>query len=268
MLLVFPIDYRETAPHALGRGDKDNYHRLIALAFQDSHDIGRARARLEILAEPNPASTLAAQANKVIASGDSPQDAQALDQLSRALVQQPPPTPTPVVIVQPGTEQTINQPEEVSPLETFDPNQAVLTPTGSAPSPKPGDPGVTFTQRWVTPTPLPALNAAFILQDKTQLCDMENPGPMLQVEVVDKREKPLPGALITVTWKDGEDVFYTGLHQAINPGFADFSMTPDVTYSLRVGVGGEQVEGLSPVSCLSDEGKAYFGGWALRFTEP
>jgi len=268
MLLIFPIHYVDTAPHALSRGDKDNYHRLIALAFQDSHDIGRARARLEILGEPNPASTLAAQANKVIASGDSPQDAQALDQLSRALVQQLPPTPTPVVIVEPVTEQTVIPQEEVSPLETFDPNQAVLTPTGSTPSPKPGDPGVTFTPRWVTPTPLPALNAAFILQNKTQICDPENLGPMLQVEVVDKREKPLPGARITVTWKDGEDVFFSGLHQTIDPGYADFSMTGDVTYSLRVGVGGEQVENLSPVSCLSDEGKAYFGGWALRFTEP
>jgi hypothetical protein len=268
VLTAFPVNYIDTAPHALRSGEKENYRRLIALAFQANQDIGRARARLEILAEPNPASTLAAQANKVLASGDSPQDAQALDRLSKSLVQQLPATPTPFELVQSETESAITQTDTVMPLETFDPNQAVRTPTALTPFPNPSEPAMTFTPRWVTPTPLPALNAAFILQKKSQVCDPKNSEAMLQVEVIDKRGKSLPGAHITVTWKDGEDVFFTGLHPAINAGYADFTMTADLTYSLRVGEGGQLVEDLSPVNCISDDGKAYLGGWALLFSEP
>lgn len=267
-LIFLPLQYVNTAPHALRDEDKDTFRRLVALSYQQNQDIGRAEARLGLLQETNPAATLAAQSNRMISSGELPQEAQVVDRLAKALVQPRTATPMPQ-----GTadQSQVNVPQVTTlpSLETFDPEQAIYSPTPLTPSPRPTEtPGATFTPRWSTSTPLPASGIAFLLDKRTQVCNSKSPYPLLQVQVVSRTDKPLPGARITVTWKDGEDVFYTGLHSGQNEGYADFRMQADTTYQLRVGVGGELIKDLAPVQCISDDGKAFLGGWMLVFTEP
>jgi len=88
---------------------------------------------------------------------------------------------------------------------------------------------------------------------------------MLQVEVLDENEEPLFGVKITVSWEGGEDTFFTGLHPEMGPGYADFSMTEGMIYSLRVGDTSKPVTGLFVPSCGANDGSTYPGGIKLIF---
>ncbi len=75
----------------------------------------------------------------------------------------------------------------------------------------------------------------------------------------------MPGIQINVAWDGGLDTFFTGLKPAVSAGYADFQMTPGVSYSLRVGDGGETVNGLSAPECADSNGNTFSGGVYLVF---
>ena len=67
----------------------------------------------------------------------------------------------------------------------------------------------------------------------------------------------------------GLDTFYTGLALEINPGYADFQMTPDIVYAVRAGDNGEVVSGLAVQDCsLPEGGGSFLGGVKVIFTQP
>ncbi len=83
-----------------------------------------------------------------------------------------------------------------------------------------------------------------------------------------KMANPYPGAEIIVTWQDGEDHFFTGMKPAIDIGYADFLMKPDVMYNLRMTNGGESATKISSGNCKLDLGMAYKGGIKIIFGQP
>jgi hypothetical protein len=70
-----------------------------------------------------------------------------------------------------------------------------------------------------------------------------------------------------VSWEGGEDSFFTGLKPELGLGYADYSMTPGVVYSLRLVQGGEQVSDLIASECESSSGERYWGSWLLTFAQ-
>ena len=72
---------------------------------------------------------------------------------------------------------------------------------------------------------------------------------------------------LQITWKDGDQLFYTGLKPEINNGYADFEMTKGTTYSLRVGENGETITELGVPDCTAEGHPERTGGVILRFTE-
>jgi hypothetical protein len=279
-LVFFPVKFVDTAPFSLNDDDKDSLRGMVALAYQADGDLGRARIRLELLRDSDPVKVLQAQAQRVLAQGDSSDEAQALAHMADRLANATPlpsltqATSTGAVTaavspsVSPKRGKALTSTPQVAGSTTPTPEntlEAVFTPTPSAAGTD--APQVTFTPR-ATMTPAADLNAAFGLDKKTQVCDPSQVNPLLQVEILDHLGKPVPGAQVNVVWDGGQDSFYSGLHPEVDAGYADFEMKPNVKYSLRVGESGETVNNLKAVKCTSTMGTDYWGGWSLRFSEP
>jgi hypothetical protein len=249
-VVLYPVRYQDSQPSALREDYRAAYRRLIAEAYQADGNLPRARERLNLLQDDDQQRALAAQAQRILADGGGPEDARPLALLAAALNGAPPevtrPTAAPTDTPRPG---------QPTPAGTIDLGQAVSTPTPVLPTltPRP-----TFTPR-PSATPPRVLEAPFSLVNKSEVCDGSLPPARLAVEVKDKDGNPLAGVRIQVAWDGGQDTFYTGLVPEIDPGYADFTMQPGLSYTLRAGDAGDPVADLSIPACG--------GSWKIEFQE-
>lgn len=238
--LVFsPVRYRNVAPSVLDAAAKDDYRRVIALAYAANHNLFRARERLSVLDGADAGYLLASQAQRMLAENGSVQEARALAILAADLAN-------------PSAEQTA-----VPALRTATPiSETSLPASNPESSPTPAEPlAPSFT-------PLPSAtpqqqSAMFVLQSREEICDGSIAPGLLQVFVNDTAGNPLPGAQITVTWQAGEETFSTGLAPELGAGYADYLMQAGETYTLQIRPLSELVEGLSIPGCG--------GGWRIAF---
>jgi hypothetical protein len=247
-LVISPVNYQNVPPSMLTPADKDLYRAMIALSFNARGDMGRAQARLELLEDANSQVQLAAQAQQSIAQGKPAEEARSLALLAAALGKGPQPVvlPTePVLTVPPSTPST------------------ELTPTLDIPVTRPTNPPLP-----PAPLPSPTPGDPYVLKDRTNnICDVEF-SQILQVYVIDKAGKSVPGAEVIVTWSDGEDHFFTGMKPAIDLGYADFKMDVDVPYNVRMANGGQTSTNITAPNCKLDSGMEYKGGVKLIFGAP
>ncbi len=237
---INPVSYVETAPASLRAEYREDYLALIASAYASTGDLDRAKARLALLPDPDPAGTLSQLAQIRLATGDSQFEARALAQLAAALGDRPTPVDT--------------QPAYAS--------SASPTPTGPTP---------TYT---LTPPPPPTRTptstpgAPFELIEKQQICDPDIPLPLLQIEVLDAAGRPVPGIEVLVVWDSGQDHFFTGLKPELGMGYADFTMSEGVIYTLQLVDSEIPLTGLTTEDCLSEDGEFLVGSWLLTFQQP
>ncbi len=263
--LISPVKYVDTAPASLAGPYKDEYRRIIALAYAADHNLGRARERLALLDSGGSVQVLASQAQRMLAENQPPQEARALAVLASDLgkpegaASPSGETPSPQAVAGSSTEQPQAEPPAAATAAT-DVSAAIQTPTLPQPTRTPTitlTPLPTFTPR-PTATPLPILDAPFNLVSKKEACDTRAVPGLLQITVTGPDGKPLPGVKITIKWKDGEDTFYTGLAPEISPGYADFEMATGIPYNLVVG------DTSKPVSGLQSNGSC---SWRLEFSQ-
>jgi hypothetical protein len=280
-LLFFPVKFVDTAPDSLSDGDKDSFRAVIALAYNANHDAGRANARLQLLHDVDPVSALQAEAQRFLANGEPPETAQslarlaiALDKLTPAASPQPSATSNITAIFTPvasqahpdiPTEPAIPEPSTVT-VETSTPETGPSATPEPSPTPPPQDtlpaPAITI------PPEAPAMvPPAYTLDKKEQVCDPAATAPQIQIDLKDQSGSPLAGVKINVTWDSSEDNFFTGLHQEVHPGYADFEMAPEIKYNLRIGGSSEIFSNLEAVKCTAKQGSDYWGGWKLQFTK-
>jgi hypothetical protein len=238
--VINPVEYIDTAPASLREDYKSDYLALIASAYASSSDLTRARVRLAAIPDPNPAGTLSQLAQTRLAQGKPESEARALALLAAALGEQP----------TPQTSATAHT-ETPSPF-----------PTGPTPTP-------TFTRpppatHTATATP----GAPFELLEKEKVCDSDFPAPLIQIEVIDAAGRPVPGVEIKVVWDTGQDHFFTGLKPELGGGYADFTMTAGVFYTLQLVESETPVTGLISEECIEDEGVSFPGSWRLTFQQP
>jgi hypothetical protein len=261
-LLVVPGYYVDISPRSLANEEKDAYRALIAMAYTADGDLGRAQARLALLEDENVVTLLTTQAQRLLSLGSSPNEARALALLAEALQQQPGPT-----LALPGSTVDITSPTsplDLAPSATVDAQNAIRTPTSA---PLASITPMASATPLITAIPEEVLNAPFILHDQAQNCDPAAEAPRLQVEILDQTGQPIPGVRIEVTWEGGQSIFFTGLHPHVDPGYADFTMQPEVVYTLRAGSSGEIIRDLASQQCDAQDG-AYPGGWRLVFVAP
>jgi hypothetical protein len=280
-----PIEYIDTAPNSLRADFKDEYRALIAAAFVANGDLARAEARLDLLRDPDVARVLAEQAQRALAEGQSPLDAQALGILAVAVGQGI--TPAPVTPIPSNTPIEVPNSSTTLTPEFLATDMATSVPSGTitatitldaAASGTPMDNPVSQSTTTRTPpptgTPLPTRTptatpgAPFVLLDQTFICDQTLKDPLIQILAEDIAGRPVPGVEAIVNWEGGENHFYTGLKPELGLGYADFVMTPAEVYTLRLADGGEIIPGLTPAECETNTGTRYWGSWLLVFVQP
>ena len=257
---LLPVRYTDTEPATLRSDQRELYRSLVARAFLVEADTRRATTRLQLLNDPTIVEDLIAQAQTALASPDGQQEARAMALLAASLSQPglmitPLPARVTPIVSLPATATS------TSALPTV---AATFTATMPPPTPTPGS-----TQAPpATVTPLPTQGSPYQLLSREEVCSSPDDAPLLQVIVQDSQGNPVAGVKIEITLVNSAPTyFYTGLYPEISSGYADYGMTRDGVYSLRVGEGGSLVTGLQAPQC-SSEGTSYTGGLKLVFQQP
>jgi len=268
--LIAPLQVVDADPIALRTDFKDTYRSSIAAAYASTGNLPRAQARLGLLGDNNPIDTLNSQAQRLIASGES-QQADQLAALANALqnrtgqVSVPTSSPTAsengtAAITVPAA--TLSSPTPDIPLEFTETAQMTETQNVdtqvivSTATPRP------------TRTPVPTVGVPFILIAQDTVCDNTLPDGLLQVFIFNSKHRQVAGAKVIITWDNGEEQFFTGLKPEVGNGYADYTMSPDITYTLRLANGSAIASGLIAPTCQTPTGEAFIGGIKLTFQQP
>ncbi len=251
--VIDPVIFSDAGPARLRDEDKAEYIYLVSQSFAATGDWEQAQERLDELDDENIDETVAAQLERYLREG---RPAPVLNNLA-------------VLAAQLGAESPA--------LAVFGPvtgGTATPSPTIAAESPTPSlTPTPTNTRpptRTPAPSSTPTIESAptavpvYRLLNQARVCDPDAPAPRIEVDVVDAFLQPLPGVEIVVQWNEGEDHFFTGFKPEFGLGYADFQMSPEVSYSVFIVGGSPVISGLRIEDCEADEG-GLPGGWRLSF---
>lgn len=226
--LVAPRQPAGSSPAQLNIQDREIYLRLVADSYAADGDPSLAAQRLAALG-PDGRSQLAA-----LVAGDLG-DARASGEVTRLAT-------LAVALGIDSPAVALLAPPRPLPPATADPTAAIeATPTSQ---PTDGQP-------------------RFRLVDRGPLCNPGEPAGRIEILVVDTVGEPLPGLVVSVTWNEGQDAFYTGFDAARGPGYADFDMEPDIVYAVAIADDEPSAVDLQIHAC--PDGKA--GGWRLEYQE-
>jgi hypothetical protein len=256
-----PVEVIDTVPASMSDEHKDAYRLLVAQAFMTNGDPQRAIARLFLLGDDDIVNAVEDQAQRLLSRGNNIDDTRAMATLLEALEKESAiglPTATvgdEYTVLDDGSDVTPTMmitPTVVDVIVTEANTQVVTTEIPTA---------TMMPTMTATPTALPA----YALESFEKVCDPTIDTPLIQVMVKKNNGEQVPGVPIMVIWDDGDNVFYTGLKPNLGLGYADFEMTPGVSYDLHLVEGGEGVMDLSPQSCTKNDGSTYWSGWLVVF---
>jgi len=265
--VLSPLGVSDAEPTTLRADFKDQYRAVIAAAYAATGNLPRARARLALLGDANSVEALNGEAQRMQANGQSFERADQVAALALALEESTSgasgaPAATPTVQI------ASSQPEDI--LTATSPPPAVETPLEVTETPQ-----NIATQAVViestprptsTTTPLPG--KPFALTGQETICDSNLPAGLLQVMVLNSNRRQIAGVEIDITWDGGKEGFFTGLKPELGNGYADYTMTPDITYSIQLARGSDVALGLTAPTCQSPDGEAFLGGIKLTFQQP
>lgn len=274
--LIAPVEYVDASPIILREDFKDQYRIVIAASYASSHDLARARARLELLSNTDPFGELNAQTQRTVGSSESAKNVQLLAQLATDLqkgIVSIPLTSTPFAtktemaiatfptIGTPSTKSIVAQTATVELIApTFTPTvDSLQTPFVML--------AFTLTPR-PTFTPISDTGTPFILVGQDTVCDPSIEPGLLQFTLIDSRRKQIAGIEIIVSSIEGEDHLFTGFKPEVGNGYADFVMRENISYSIRVVEGRTFANNISAPICTDPNGKTYLGGLSLAFQQP
>ncbi len=267
-----PVSYVDANPALLRADFKDQFRIVIADSYAASQDLARARSRLDLLGDVDPVSELSAQAQRMLAAGESFDKVRPLAQLATDLTQgfasnpittvTPFPTfNTPVTNSTAITDETPSPEIEITetplPQATAFFEQTALVPVAAeSATPRP-----TFT---ATPGP----GSPFALVGQDTVCDPGLTPGLMQFILMDGRRRQVAGVEIVVTWNLGEDRFFTGFKPELGDGYADFIMQADTVYNIQVVTGGSFIPNITAPTCTDPNNNSYLGGLLLTFQRP
>ncbi|RPJ26756.1 MAG: hypothetical protein EHM33_10470 [Chloroflexi bacterium] len=269
--MISPPRIVDAEPVALRADFKDQYRSAVAAAYNATGNRPRARARLSLLGDADPVEALNAQAQRMLASsaggvsGEQFGHADQVAALALALDDDPDhaliSTPTAEIINNAGNISTATSPPPppdvpIALTETPEIIETQSTIIVGAVTPRP------------TRTSVPTLGAPFALTGQESLCDSNLPDGLLQVLVLNSNRRQLAGVEVVVTWDGGKEQFFTGLKTELGNGYADYIMTPEVTYAIQLARGSDVALGIVAPTCQTSSGETFFGGIKLTFQQP
>jgi hypothetical protein len=260
--VISPLRVTNADPEALRADFRDSYRAAVAAAYAANGNLPRAQARLALLNDPNFVEALNAQAQRMLANGDSFSQADQVAALALALEEgagiPAPPSPPQAAIDNPAFfTPTFPPPPPDVPFqltETLTPVETQITPLLATPRP--------------THTTVPTLVAPFVLTGQEDVCDPNLPDGLLQVVVLNSNRRQVPGMEIVITWDGGEEQFFTGLKPELGNGYADYLMTSNNTYTVQLAAGSDIAAGIGMPTCQTAGGEAFAGGIKLTFQQP
>jgi hypothetical protein len=268
--MLAPRGATNTAPAILRSDFKDQYRSAIAAAYAATGNLPRAKARLALLGDANSVDALNAQAQRILASGESFQQADQVAALALALGDEQGMSLTETVMVEPITEIVVN--EATTSTSTLPPpppdSPITLTETPQVNEPEPTQAVVIEATPRPSRTPVPTFGAPFKVTGQDTICDSNLPDGLLQVIVHNRNRRQVAGIEIVVTWDGGEEQFFTGFKPEIGDGYADFIMSPNISYSVQLARGSDIVSGLTTPTCQASNGETFFGGVKITFQQP
>jgi hypothetical protein len=274
-----PVEAIEARPQDLRSDFKDAYRELIARAYHANNDLGRAAQRLSLLGDEDPARALAVQAQITLGQDGSAEVARALGSLAAALQNQAGAPPVSQEPLSPETTITLAaatafsqasgspSPTNPAPTNTSLPASSQLTQTIDPAASTAASTAVPTHTPTPTPTPTATPGPPFVLLDIPLECNPNIDPPLIRVYVFDGAGNPVPGVAIIVSWDGNSNRFVTGLKPEYGLGYADFTMDPSVTYSLRLEAGGDPINSITGRLC-EDQAEPYWGSWRLNFVQP
>jgi hypothetical protein len=265
--LISPLRVVDADPIALRTDFKDAYRSAIASSYAATGNLPRAQARLALLGDANSIDTLNSQAQRLIASGEFKQ-ADQLAALAMALedgsssASVPTSTSSNAVAIVIESTATLPPPPPDIPFQFTETPQVIETQNlatqavVNTPTPRP------------TRTLIPTVGAPFALIAQDTVCDANLPDGLLQVFIFNSNRRQVTGAKIIITWENGEEQFFTGLKPEVGNGYADYSMSPNIIYTLRLAIGSDVASGLTAPTCQTPSGETFLGGIKLTFQQP
>jgi hypothetical protein len=261
--VISPLRVVDAEPVALRADFKDQYRSAIAAAYAATNNLPRAKARLSLLGDSDPIEALNAQAQRMLTSDQSFGHADQVAALASALDENSSDIPT--VIVTSETSNNVTSASTATPPPSPTENLTLLTET----------PQAIETQQIVdastprpTRTPVPTLGEPFALTGQETICDPNLPDGLLQVLVLNSARRQIAGMEIIITWGDSKEQFFTGLKPELGNGYADYIMTPDVTYAIQLARGSDVALGVTAPTCQTPTGENFFGSIKLTFQQP
>jgi hypothetical protein len=265
--LISPLRVVDADPIALRADFKDYYRSAIAASYAATNNLPRAQARLSLLNDSNSIETLNSQAQRLIASGEFAQADQlvalaiALEDGTVAVSVSTPTSENSVNTINASTSTLPPSPQDI-PFEFTETPEFIETqsletqPAANTPTPRP------------TRTLIPTVGVPFALIAQDTICDTDLPDGLLQVLIFSSSRRQVAGAKIIITWENGEEQFFTGLKPEVGNGYADYSMSPNIAYTLRLASGSDVASELTAPTCQTPGGETYLGGIKLTFQQP
>lgn len=266
--VLSPKRVTDAQPIALRADFKDQYRSLVAASYAATGDLPRAQARLSLLEDSNPIDALNAQAQRMRASGHTFERSDQVAALASSLDAGSAPVSTPTVEIanNAGITFTATSPPpspDIPILLTETPQLVEAGSTGFETQPPP----IESTPR-PTHTPTPTAGEPFALSGQETVCNSNLPEGLLQVLVFNANRRQLAGVVILITWDGGNEQFFTGLKPELGNGYADYTMTPDRTYTVQLARGSDVALGIRAPTCQSPDGENFPGGIKLTFQQP
>jgi hypothetical protein len=262
--MIAPLRVTDADPFALRTDFKEDFRSTIAAAYAATGNLPRAQARLALLKDPDLVEALNAQAQRMRADSESFQQADEVAALAVALENGSEAIPTSILPT-----------EVVQEIQTSFTETTLPPPPGDLPIVLTETPQTIETQAVVveatprpTQTPLPTLGAPYTLTGQDNVCDSNLPDGLLQIIVLNSNRRQTADVKIIITWEGGEEQFFTGLKPELGNGYADYSMTPNITYTVQLASGSDIAAGLTTPTCQAQSGETFFGGIKLTFQQP
>jgi len=264
--VMSPLRVVDAEPVALRADFKDSYRAAIAAAFAANGNLPRAEARLSLLKDSHPSEALNAQAQRMLANGESSQQADQIAALALALDQG-------VAACSPTSSPATQEKSNISLTSTATfpppPPDIPIILTGS---PVPVTPKAQATEPASAPrstqTAIPTRGAPFRLSGQEEVCDANLPDGLLQIMVLSSNRRQMSGVKIILTWEGGEEQFFTGLKPELGNGYADYIMMPNISYTVQLAVGSDAATSIKAPNCESSSGETFLGGIKLTFQQP
>ena len=245
--VISPVVYTDASPARLSDRYRAEYILLVSQSFAQDGDWPRAQNRLAQLNDPALADTIDAQLAQFVREQRAPEDIRALALLARQM----------------GVDTQTVALFAPTPLPNLRPTPTIALATAVSPTPT----SAPFPTSLPSPTPPPTRPAAatpepnFRLLDQQRLCQPGKDTRLITVITLDAFLNDLPGVEALVTWQNGADHFFTGFKPESGLGYGDFTMEPDISYTIVLAEGSPEVSGLRIEPC--DDGRD--GGWQLTF---